>query len=330
MQVIIGAGAVGTVLAGLLSAAGRNVCVVCRDNEIGALADADAITIDRVMGRPPLTVRKPLLATSCAVDGAQAFIICVKYPDLDSVLDALPDDLPEGLPIVSTLNGVGAVRKIRERFPRQQAVPSSILFNAQLLEPFHARITTRPRMLVPRAYEAVCDMLDAGQLRVVRARGEAQMWGKLLTGLGHAVAAATGSSFQRLLTEPTLRRIYAALLDEAASVLHRAGIDYDPPLPVPLRTYIAVLRHGGGLGWWLARARTGWSSGSFPSMVSDIEHHRRTEVDVLNGEIVSLAQQHGLEAPYNARVVALIHALERGESKAPMSPAELGTAIALQ
>ena len=37
-----------------------------------------------------------------------------------------------------------------------------------------------------------------------------------------------------------------------------------------------------------------------------------TEVDFLNGEIVALGQRVGVPTPYNARLVRLVHEVERG------------------
>jgi DNA-binding MarR family transcriptional regulator len=45
------------------------------------------------------------------------------------------------------------------------------------------------------------------------------------------------------------------------------------------------------------------------------EAGRATEVDHLNGEIVALARAHGLRAPVNERLVALVHEAEGGERR---------------
>jgi len=47
------------------------------------------------------------------------------------------------------------------------------------------------------------------------------------------------------------------------------------------------------------------------SLQSDLRRGRPTEVDFINGEIVRLAEENGLKAPLNAKVVDLVHQLER-------------------
>jgi 2-dehydropantoate 2-reductase len=47
------------------------------------------------------------------------------------------------------------------------------------------------------------------------------------------------------------------------------------------------------------------------SMVQDLELGRRTEIDFLNGAIVKMGHETGIETPFHRSIVALIHARER-------------------
>jgi len=65
-------------------------------------------------------------------------------------------------------------------------------------------------------------------------------------------------------------------------------------------------------------------------MWQDLDQRRETEVPYLNGEIVRLADQHGLEAPLNRRLVSLIHDAERaGHGSPALSPEALARALGL-
>ena len=50
-------------------------------------------------------------------------------------------------------------------------------------------------------------------------------------------------------------------------------------------------------------------------MLKDLERGIKTEVDVINGGVVEKGREHGVETPLNARVVELVHAMERGERR---------------
>jgi 2-dehydropantoate 2-reductase len=51
------------------------------------------------------------------------------------------------------------------------------------------------------------------------------------------------------------------------------------------------------------------------SMLAAIERGRVPAIDFLNGEVVDRAKLHGVPTPVNARVVALVHAIARGEEQ---------------
>jgi len=51
------------------------------------------------------------------------------------------------------------------------------------------------------------------------------------------------------------------------------------------------------------------------SMLAAIERGRTPAIDFLNGEVVDRARLHGIATPVNARVVALVHAIARGQER---------------
>ncbi|MBY8966022.1 ketopantoate reductase family protein [Algiphilus sp. NNCM1] len=327
MLLVIGPGAVGTVVAGYLSAAGRSVRLLCPESALPALSAADEIVIDRVTGGPPLRAPKPLLTTTVNPERVTQIFICVKQPDLESVCDLIPPALPPSVPLVSMLNAPSAVHRLRERFPQHTALPASVLFNAQLLEPFRARVTTVPRIQLPFEHRQVVESFAGTGIRPVRAFGEASAWGKLLLNLSNAIAAVTHSTFRDILSNPLLRASYADLLDEAIRVLRAARIPFRAPLPVSLSAYQMMMRHAGALPWWLARWKWRLAEGAYPSMVSDIAHGRPTEADALNGEIVRVAARAGVDAPLNAKMVTLVAQVGAQRPPRYLSPAELRSAL---
>jgi len=46
-------------------------------------------------------------------------------------------------------------------------------------------------------------------------------------------------------------------------------------------------------------------------MLQDLERHKRTEVDYMNGAIVRLGKVHGIKTPVNEAIVNTIKTLER-------------------
>lgn len=53
------------------------------------------------------------------------------------------------------------------------------------------------------------------------------------------------------------------------------------------------------------------------SMQEDLTLGRMTEVDLLNGEIILLAQKHGMQVPINEKITALIKDAEKAANGSP-------------
>lgn len=87
--------------------------------------------------------------------------------------------------------------------------------------------------------------------------------------------------------------IVRQIVDEGLTVAKADGIDFDREEILELVHKICVL------------TRTGCSS-----MYQDRIHKRRTEIDFINGSVVSLARKHGIHVPVNALLVQLVHAVE--------------------
>ena len=323
---VVGAGAVGTTLAAYLTAAGQTVGLLVRDRL--PLEKATLLTVDRISGAPPLMARKPELSTSVDLTGVAYLFLCVKYAALEQVLSQLPSTLPSGLTLVSTLNGMSALPLLQRRYPTAQVANMTVMFNAQLVAPLHSRMTTRPQIVVDNADSRLLGLFDHSGMEVKPTHGRAFAWGKLLFNLANAVCALTHSTAKDLLSVPDLRAIYAAVLDEAIRVMKHAGVRYQLLVPIPYPLFRQIILRGGPLPWWIARLRNGLQQGSYPSMVADIEAGRPTEVNQLNGEIVSLGKAQALATPINARIVELVHAMEGHLPPRYMSPSELRAQIA--
>ncbi|WP_028081484.1 ketopantoate reductase family protein [Solimonas soli] len=304
---IIGAGAVGTTLAALAVAAGREpVSLQVRARDRAAFAAIDTLRVERRRGA--LVVPRPALREDRDLDGVDYLLVAVKHAQLDAAIDALPAP-PPSCTVVSALNGLSALRRLRERLPQTRVVPMTVMFNAQRLGPLHTELTTSAQLVIGSDDRRLRRAFAAPGVRVRSGHGEAAAWGKLLINLANAICALTHATFRDLLTQRALRDVYVAVLDEAVGILDATRTPYDLPLPLPYRLYRAMLAGNTQLPWHFARLRNGLGDGAYPSMVADVEQGRPTEADTLNGEIARLAQAHGLRAPLNAALVARVQAM---------------------
>jgi 2-dehydropantoate 2-reductase len=313
MNLVIGAGAVGTVLtAYLCHANSQATSILVRDKDRLKLASATQIQLNFADGTPSFCSPLPTLVGTVDLTDVQYLFLCVKFGDLAQVLKSLPDaaHFPSTCTIVCTLNGVEALRVLRNRFPTARVLPLSIMYNAQLLGTLKARLSTRPSVTIGGAPDARLQRtLTMSGITTQRATDDEAVWGKLLINLANALCAITHSTMHELLTVSVLRSSYVAVLNEAIAVLEAAGVKYQWPLPIPMQVYRFLLLHAGPVTWWLARLKNGLRKGSYPSMVSDVELGKLTEVDQLNGEIARLGAQCKVPTPVADRLVSLVHTL---------------------
>jgi 2-dehydropantoate 2-reductase len=120
-------------------------------------------------------------------------------------------------------------------------------------------------------------------------------WRKLIfNAASNAIAALTGLTHGRI-AEPPTRELAWAVMAEGRAVSDAQGITLDRS-PEELFDYAA---------------RKEVAYDHKPSMLQDVEARRETEVDFLNGAIVSFGARHGVDAPLNRALTALVKGLER-------------------
>jgi 2-dehydropantoate 2-reductase len=144
-----------------------------------------------------------------------------------------------------------------------------------------------------------------------------QVWSKLLvnsslSGLG----AVSGLLYREVMEDPEGREVALALWREGYDVGMAQGLRLEKVLGVEAESLV-------GRGGPEDRERVeeaieaamGYAGATKASMLQDLERGLKTEVDVINGAVVDRGREYGVETPVNARVVELMHAMERGERR---------------
>lgn len=118
------------------------------------------------------------------------------------------------------------------------------------------------------------------------------------------LAAAAGIDNGQLLSVPTARKLFFALLQENYRILAAAGIELGKVGPFHPRTVAWILRRK-----WLARfmAKRFEPSlrGTYCSMAGEIQKGR-TEIDNYNGHLIQLAERTGTPCELNRAVYDLV------------------------
>ena len=327
---VIGAGAVGGLLAALLDRAGHDVSVTARGDQLAAIR-ADGIVLDGGYGRHIARVA----ANETLPSAPDIVILATKAQDAAAALAANADVIA-GLPLLIVQNGLGGIRVAREAQPSSPLLGGLALFATSYLSPGRVTVTAALPLVIgatpecpPAVRDRVVELLrGALPVEIVESLEGAQ-WTKLLVNHVNALPAITGLSVQQTVADPALLRVLAASLRETVQIANRVGIRFTGLQGIP--------------GWilpWLGRGPLALAArlprvlarrmGDVPNPGSTLQSLRRgqlTEIDFLNGAVVRIAREHGLSAPINAGLVDLVHEVER--TGVFLAPAEVAARIAV-
>lgn len=134
--------------------------------------------------------------------------------------------------------------------------------------------------------------------------------GKLLLNLNNGVCALTGLSIADSVKSRSVRRAFAACIDEGMRVLKAA--DIEPATVGKLPPWLLV-RMLPAPDWLVLKAAPGLikiDPRARSSTLQDLEAGKPTEIDALNGELVALGLRHNVPTPVNQFVVDEVRRLE--------------------
>ena len=317
---IWGAGAIGGTLGGYLARAGEDVTLVDVDVEhVDAIARRGLrLTgpIDQFMVHLPAFTPQALAGTWDAV------ILATKAHHTDAAVRALAPHLTAGSYVVSAQNGLNEIA-IAEVVGPARTVGAFVNFGADYLEPGVIHYAGRGAVVVGeidgRLTDRVHFIRDAWRQFDPRAMVTPNiwgyLWGKEAYGAMLFATALTNESIADALAMPDYRALYIALAREILGVAAARGVrpeafdGFDPA------AYLATAPAGAAersLDALVAHNRR--SAKTHSGIWRDLAVRKRpTEVDAQLGIIVSLGAEAGVPAPLTARLVALIHEIERGE-----------------
>lgn len=320
---IVGAGGIGCAVGYALGAAGVPVTFVDADAAKVRWSHSHGVQVDQ---RPPvLAPIEHFDAWSPPPDAT--VLLCTKCYDNAAVLARLPDSVTL-LPIQN-----GFDRKLDARGNDWEGIASFVsecvphTTRTRLtrrgklhLGPRHP-VTPSPRHPVTLPWAAA--LRDAPFRLVTVPDILPYKYTKLMYNAAISpVAAAAGIDNGQLLSLPTARRLFFALLAENDAILRHAGKTLGKVGPFHPNLVRRILRRR-GLARLLAWTFTPSLRGTYCSMAGDLPRGR-TEIDYYNGHLIELAGEE--PCPWNRLVVELVKRMER-ERTAP-SPAALNALLA--
>lgn len=295
---VIGAGGVGGYLAARLAQAGADITVVAR-GEHGRLLRERGLTLQTRDGDERVTLPRVVASADELHEQFDLVLLAVKWLGLEQACDALPNVIaPYGV-VVPLLNGLTSEDVVAHYVGASRTVAGVAYMSAGLVEPgvIYAHGNTRVGLSPYRAGQdqdvsRIAALLTGAQVPVQQQpEYRAMLWQKMIWNAPfNAICALTRRSAGSCLdvNEPLVRK---AML-EVIAVARADGIALPEQL---VDAMVQVTR----LEFPLTE----------PSMLQDVRKGVPTEVDILQGEVVTRAAQLGVDVPVLATLAALVRGL---------------------
>lgn len=297
---IIGAGAMGSLFGGRLALAGEEVWLLDIWQEHVKAIAARGLIIASPTGN---LIAVPRATTRPADIGpADLIIICVKSWATRAAARIAVGLLGPNTAVVTLQNGYGNPEEIAACVGVERVIAGTTAQGATLLGPGRIRHAGVGETQIgelgsgnaPRLQAIAATLTRAGIPTIPAADVASLIWGKLLINVGiNPLSAITGLRNGELADRAETRDLLAQAVREAAAVAAAAKVAL--PYSDPVAKTLAVAQA-------TAKNRS--------SMLQDILNGRATEIDALNGVIVSKGRALDIATPVNYVLTLLVKTLE--------------------
>lgn len=323
---IIGAGAIGSLLGYRLAMAGHAVTLVARPPWIAAIR-SQGLGLEengKVCFESNLAAETNVRAV---VGGAFDLVVCTTkvYDTAEAVRQAAPVTA-RGAPLLLLQNGVGGDELVAGVLPQAQRLSAVITLAVEVLSPGLIRLTTTKGGigLAAASHGAPMDELavtlrQAGLGRVMLyADYRAMKWSKLLLNiLSNALPTILDMPPGELYAQRPMFELERAAFRETLAVMRVLGLRPVrlPGYPVPLFAWGMNWLPGVVLYPLFRRLIVGGRGGKMPSLHLDLLGGKpKSEVDFLNGAVVACARDMGLRVSVNRALYRTLKAIVSGEA----------------
>jgi 2-dehydropantoate 2-reductase len=302
--VLVGPGALGTLLAVRLAPP------LQEKGDVLFLLDHNPERA-RNISRNGLTLRKnnhtftsnPLVtADPRTIPGCDILLLCVKAGDVTRALQDAAPLIESDTLIIGMQNGMGHLEALENTSGTGIAAvssegatleaPGKVIYGGSGITRFGLIARSMP---FPEGLRALVTLFIRAGLRAELVRDiQPYLWEKLFVNVGiNALTAIYKRKNGHLLTSCSLRSTMKKAIAEAVNIAEKNNIHL---IADPIALTFSICRR---------------TKNNISSMLQDVYNKRPTEIDAINGYIVSEGQRLGIPTPVNADLVRRVREIER-------------------
>ena len=298
---IVGAGAMGGLVAYLLHRSGASVMLIDKDPRIVQAVGRGGLRVEGISGTEILPV--PIGDRPATRTPPELIVVLVKCHDTADAARAAAPFADARTLVLSLQNGIGNEEILAETFGAERVAGGATNLGAALLAPGHllhtawgdTAIAPFDPLAAERTAAAAAFLSRHGLKTTVADDLRSLRWSRVLVQIGvGAIASLTRVRHGNVLNLAPAKQLMRLAVEETARVLQAANIKLTYNSPVTqVEQYLAH------------------TADHLPTMLQDLFKKRRTEIEALNGAVVKLAESLGLDAPVNRTLMLLVQTLEQ-------------------
>lgn len=324
---IAGAGNIGCFVGGMLAASGHTVTFLARPRIIAELQThgLHLTSFDGFVRDIPASALA-LSDDPAILSAADIILVTVKSSGTAAMAELIARHAKPGAIVISLQNGVGNVPVLRTALANQTMLGGMVPFNVTAPGEGRFHRATSGAIVIEADPEATAARLSVPSLAIKPTDNiTGVQWGKLLINLGNALNALSNLPLRDQLAQRPWRKLQARQYREGLRAMRAAGIKPVPPVTLPAAALPYVLSLPDGLFRRVAARMIDIDPHARSSMWDDLQRHRRTEIDDLQGVIIALADKHAVSVPLTRHIYSLVKLAEvAGQGSPGLTPDVVG------
>ncbi|MDP2941788.1 MAG: 2-dehydropantoate 2-reductase [Candidatus Omnitrophota bacterium] len=310
---VIGAGAIGGLVAGYLKLKGEEVFLVGHPKAVRAIKE-NGLQISGV--REEFKVEIPAAGKLNAL--VDLIILATKTQDLEAALKANQPFL-RGAVVLTTQNGVSADDIVALTVPKERIVSSIVMFGATSLEPGKITHNFEGSWIIGKAFvpnDAAIIKVSAVLNQIFPTLVSEEIKGmkmlKVFVNANNCIPALLGISMQEAFSDARISSIAMAVWREGLAVVKKAGVALSslPDFPLERLEKLAGLPLAEAAKIYSGIMANLSKEPLYGSIYQSIKRGRPSEIDYINGEFVNLAKESRASAALNAKLTEMVHQVE--------------------
>jgi len=325
---VIGAGAIGGLVAGYLKLKGYDVSLLGHSDSVGAIKE-NGLEIKGIRGN-----------FNIKIDAAEKLdfnpgliILATKTQDIDI---ALRDNLKfiQNSWILTAQNGIQADGLVSSYAAKERIISSIVMLGSTYLEPGKIVHNFEGAWIIGKIFgkndtrvEKIGAILNSAFPAIISDDIKGMKRLKIFVNANNCIPAILGISMQEAFSDINISRISIAVWKEGLDIVTKAGIKLESLPDFPLERFIQLTSSPSLEAAKIFSGIMGNLSKEplYGSILQSIKRGRPSEIDYINGEFVNLAKKNNLFAPLNEKLVEMVHQVE--ETKIFFSKEELIRAV---